>query len=286
MPALGFGQRKGTMTPRHDRTIAAVAFAVLFLNSHVGSAIAHDLWLVPDEPARGEKLLSLYANSGVEFPLSEYALDPAAFRRHILIRPDGTEGVLRPRGTKEKSGLLQFEQQGSGAYLAAVATRPKLLTLPPDEFNRYLVSDGLPHIYHLRAREKTLDRPGRERYSKYPKALVWCGTGGKGDPCRVLGLLLEIVPLRDPSTLKVGDTLGVRVLFRGKPLADANLGWHLPGDGEVPRGTVRTDARGEALVPIARTGLMTIRLTHMTRPRAKDYEWESFWTTLTFRLAR
>jgi hypothetical protein len=30
--------------------------------------------------------------------------------------------------------------------------------------------------------------------------------------------------------------------------------------------------------------LMTIRLTHMTRPKTAEYEWESFWTTLTFRV--
>jgi hypothetical protein len=76
----------------------------------------------------------------------------------------------------------------------------------------------------------------------------------------------------------------VRVLFQGKPLPEANLGWQLPGDGDHPRGTVRSDARGEALIPIARTGLMSVRLTHMTRPKAEDYEWESFWTTLTFRV--
>jgi hypothetical protein len=29
---------------------------------------------------------------------------------------------------------------------------------------------------------------------------------------------------------------------------------------------------------------MTLRLTHMTRPKTKDFEWESFWTTLTFRV--
>jgi hypothetical protein len=27
---------------------------------------------------------------------------------------------------------------------------------------------------------------------------------------------------------------------------------------------------------------MTVRLTHMIRPKAETYEWESFWTTLTF----
>ncbi|MFO0824785.1 MAG: hypothetical protein U0792_16985 [Gemmataceae bacterium] len=56
------------------------------------------------------------------------------------------------------------------------------------------------------------------------------------------------------------------------------------GGGEDPAGTARTDAKGETLIPLARPGLMTVRLTHMTCPKAKDYEWESFWTTLTFRL--
>jgi hypothetical protein len=63
---------------------------------------------------------------------------------------------------------------------------------------------------------------------------------------------------------------------------DFRVGWQHPGDGETARGTVRADAKGEALVPVAVAGLMTIRLTRMTRPRASDYEWESFWTTLTF----
>ena len=75
----------------------------------------------------------------------------------------------------------------------------------------------------------------------------------------------------------------VRVYFQKEPLQEANLGWQHPGDGDAARGTVRTDAKGEALIPIAASGLMTIRLTHMTRPKMPtDYEWESFWTTLTF----
>jgi len=57
---------------------------------------------------------------------------------------------------------------------------------------------------------------------KFGKALT-----GKGAPFdRVLGHLLEIVPLSDPAAAKVGDTLRLRVLFTGQPLAD----------GEVARG--------------------------------------------------
>jgi hypothetical protein len=267
-----------------NRTDPSARYFVAVILSLLGSAArAHDLWLVPAEAAAVGRPAVVRANSGSDFPDSEHAPDPAAFLRRIVVRPDGTAGALEAAGREDRSGLLRFEPDRPGVHVVAVETRPKLLTLAADAFNDYLLSDGLPHVYRLRAREKTLDQPGRERYSKSPKALVRVGAGG-GDPCRVLGLPLEIVPLRDPFALRVGDTLKVRVLFRDKPLEDAHLGWQLPGDGGTPRGTVRTDARGEALVPVARTGLMSIRLTHMTRPRAEQYEWESFWTTLTFRV--
>jgi hypothetical protein len=249
-----------------------------------GLAQGHDLWLVPASDGEVGQPQDIEARSGTEFPNSEHAPDPAAFRRRLLVRPDGTQEEPGPNGTRGQSGLLRFTPATPGCYIVAVETRPKLITLEADKFNAYLVSDGLPHIYSLRAREHALDEPGRERYRKSPKALVRVGGGGEGDPCRVVGLPLEIVPQQDPFALSVGDTLRVRVLFQGEPLPDANLGWDLPGDGEAPSGTVRSDAQGEALVPIASDGLMTIRLTHMTRPKADDYEWESFWTTLTFRV--
>lgn len=247
-------------------------------------ASAHDLWLVPPEKPEPKKAAIFRANSGSKFSKSDHAPDPARFRRRLLIHPDGSEGSLEPGGTEDRSGLLNAEPDRPAMYVVAVETEPKLITLEADKFNDYLVSDGLAHIYRLRRKEGTLDHPGRERYSKSPKAIVQVGTGAGGDPCRVVGLPLEIVPLRNPFALKVGDTLPVRVLFRDEPLADANLGWDVPGDGDAPLGTVRTDARGEALVPIAQLGLTTIRLTHMTSPKTADYEWESFWTTLTFRI--
>jgi uncharacterized GH25 family protein len=248
-------------------------------------ASAHDLWLVPGDSAAVGQPLTVRANSGSAFSKSEHASDTAAFRRLLLVGPGGKEGTLEAAGKEDTSGLLRFTPDKAGVYIAAVETRPKLITLEADAFNEYLLADGLPHIYRLRSKEKTLDQPGRERYSKSPKAILQVGrTDGGDDPCRVVGLPLEIVPLRDPFALKVGDTLRVRVLFRDKPLVDAYLGWCLPDDGEPPRGTVRTDAKGEALVPIAKAGLMTIRLTHMTRPKEKEYEWESFWTSLTFRI--
>jgi len=251
----------------------------------LASAVAHghDMWLVPGDAAPG-KPVTVRVNVGTIFPESEHASDTSAFSQYIVAGPKAWTGKLSAQGKDGKSGLLRFDAGPAGVYAVAIETKPKLITLAADAFNNYLITDGLPHIYRLRAKEKTLDQPGRERYSRSPKALVQIGDAQSGDPCRALGLTLEIVPLRNPFALRAGETLGVRVLFRGKPLPEANLGWQRAGDGDLPRGTVRTDAMGEALVPIDRPGLMAIRLTHMTRPRAADYEWESFWTTLTFHI--
>jgi hypothetical protein len=268
------------------RGVRWTLFAIVVVCSNRSTSLAHDLWLVPGSAAdakAGQPVL-VRANSGMNFPLSEHAPDPAAFAKRLVTGPDGSSGKCEAAGKDGESGLLRFTPEQAGLYIVAVETQPKLITLEADQFNEYLVADGLPHIYRLRAKEKSLGQPGRERYSKFPKALVQVGDVGAGDASRVIGLTLEIVPLANPSKLKVGETLRVRVLFRGEPLTDANLGWDHPDDGEPPSGTVRSDARGEALVPISRSGLMTIRLTHMTRPKSDEFEWESFWTTLTFRV--
>jgi uncharacterized GH25 family protein len=248
------------------------------------TGFAHDLWLIPEEKVSTGKPSTIRAHSGMDFPKSEHAPDPAAFKRRVLIRPNGKEGELKAAGKKDLSGLLQFEPAEEGIYVLGVETQPKLITLEADAFNEYLVTDGLTHIYRQRVKEKTLHQKATERYIKFPKVLLRVGQQGGGDPCKAVGFLLEIVPLRDPFQCKIGQTLPVRVLFHGKPLANVNVGWQYPGDGDTPRGSVRTDAKGEALIPLARAGLMTLRLTHMTRPQTADYEWESFWATLTFRL--
>ncbi len=242
---------------------------------------AHDLWIIPPEAVAG-KPTTIRAVSGTKFPKSDHAPDPAKFARRVVVLPDGTEKKLEAAGIEGDYGLLRFTPADAGIYAVAVETTPKIIKLEATAFNEYLVSDGLPHIFLLRSKEGTLDRPATEQYTKSPKALVRVGAGGKGDPTKPVGLPLEIIPLKNPFTSKPGDALKIRVLFKGKPLVEANLGWDHPGGGDSPVGTVRTDEKGEALVPVAKAGLMTIRLTHMTRPRAAEYEWESFWTTLTF----
>jgi uncharacterized GH25 family protein len=267
--------------PHHETPKCPRRGWVVFFTS---AAFAHDLWLIPPDKATPKQIVRIDASVGMDFPVSVSAPAVDRYPRKFAIAPDGTILPLKDVGKKDLVSQLEWEPAKAGIYLVAVATTPRVLELDADRFNDYLVADGLPHIFRLRAREKTLDQPAKERYRKSPTALLCVGDGKDGDWQRVLDLPLQIVPLQNPFQRKVSDTLKVRVLFNKEPLKDANVGWQHPGSGETAVGYIRTDANGTALIPIAQTGLMTIRLTHMTRPKLADYEWESFWTTLTFRM--
>lgn len=254
--------------------------------SHISeSASAHDLWLVPLETSPSSNTRTISARSGMDFPVSVHAPRVDRFTRLLAFDPSGAPLEGHPIAEEGLNGQYQIDCPSPGIYVSAVVTEAKQLELDAAEFNAYLVSDGLPHIYNFRSKQKTLHESAKEQYTKSPKVLFRVGTSNEGDFARVVGLPLEIVPLDNPFQSHVGATLRVRVLFEGKPLPDAHLGWDHPADGDEASGTVRTDAKGEALIPIAKQGLMTIRLTHMTHPQKETYEWESFWTTLTFEVS-
>src|SRR5206468_1552138 len=105
---------------------------------------------------------------------------------------------LKSAGKKDLSALLQFEPTTPGIHVITVETTPRILALDADKFNEYLVSDGLPHIYRLRFKEKTLNQPAKERYRKSPTALVQVGDGNTGAWNKPIGLPLQIVPLQNP----------------------------------------------------------------------------------------
>jgi hypothetical protein len=167
----------------------------------------------------------------------------------------------------------------------SAVSRPSRIELEAEKFNDYLLHDGLGHVFATRMDDQELDQAATERYSKYTKALVSVGESSEGGAERkILGQKLEILLLQNPFAIRTGDTLWAQVLFEGKPLDGANLCWDHPGNGEAFSGQTWTDGEGKALVPVARSGLMTLRLVHMTRPRTDEYEWESFWASFTFRI--
>jgi uncharacterized GH25 family protein len=173
----------------------------------------------------------------------------------------------------------------SGDLILAVSTVPTLIELPAAKFTAYLKDEGLTDTIAWRAQHGESDNAGKERYSKYAKAILRSGQAN-GFASHAVGYVIEIVPEADPYALKPGDSLPVQVLFRGQPAAGLEIesAWaNTTGNQATVVG--RTGADGRMRVPLAAAGrwrLHTIKMERCAEQAAAD--WESFWASLTFEI--
>ena len=226
--------------------------------------------------ARGRMLdVSVVSSGGVVHPPESAWRDSAVFHWS----PDSVD-----------TAMLSFETGDPGTYLIGVSTAARMIDMNAEEFNEYLVHDGIVDAIEQReAAGKTNDEV-TERYSKYVKALVQVGDARSGEWAHELGYPVEFMPLRNPYELGVGDELRVRFLRAGEPVANqlvyANYEGHHGRDagGEHVEAVItRTNADGVATIPLSGTGRWYLRTIHMVEtPSEPDIDYESNWATLTF----
>ena len=187
---------------RRTRAIVMTVAAVMMLLSGLYS---HDFWLVPQKfRAQPGETLVVAANTGMDFPNSLSAVDPARFEQFIVVGGSGKKSLADFKA-KGNSMTAEVTLGESGTYVVGASLKPNEIRLTAAQFNEYLQVDGLPGIYELRKREGMLDKDAVEHYSKYPKALVQVGDRLDETPTKPLGLTLEIVPQVNPYRLKSGD---------------------------------------------------------------------------------
>lgn len=266
-------------------------------------AAADDFWLVPNafRVAVGDEVV-LRGQTSSQFPTSRSAVAVERVAEAKLISESG-EVAITGLSTQNRSLLIRERPPRAGQYMVALSLHPRSLRESADGFRRYLDAEGA-----VAARQR-VDREGllagkdsvTRRYAKYAKTLVQVGGGGARAFARPAGHVIEFVPLRDPTALRTGDTLELRLLFRGAPLAgvpvhaevvdlgadrDAPSGSaHAAGGGAAAPGTFTPDSRGVVRVPLGRRGMWSIRTIHVTQaPAGSGADWDAHWGTLVFAL--
>lgn len=273
-----------------------ISVLTLVLLASAGSIIAHDFWLVPEffNVPSGLRL-HVYANNGSEFPESLNAVAPERISYAKLVGKDKIVDITK-LSTVENSLVLDVKPPADGQWYVGVEIKPNSIDLTAEEFNEYLAHDGLPDILELRKKRGELEKPATELYQKSAKALIQSGAGGEKSWDKVLGHVLEFVPMSDPADVKPGGTLKLKLLFKGKPLSNAVAsagfaGAHKhtdeAGEEHSHADQYRTDSSGVLNVKITDTGKWYIRTTHMVEEKENDeYDYHSFWATLTFEIKR
>lgn len=254
-----------------NQRVAIAVLCVFMLGSSIG--YAHDLYLTPESGRR------VCAGIGEHFPKSENAVTADRVNQFQLRTERGTTTLQASVTGKQFCAAVPA---GNAAYVAELTVQPRFIRLPASDFNPYIHGEGLRQIEKARAERNDAQKDGREVYSRYAKIIE----GKTPLATEPVGHALEIIPEMNPSALKAGDSLTVRVLFKGKPLVDAQVSATYAGaemKGHDYPVSARTDADGKATLKLDRPGLWYARLIYMEAAQNDpEIDWRSYFATLTF----
>ncbi len=267
------------------RSIAAGSVVVALL-VFARIADAHDFWLVPDafQIADGSAL-EVRGQTSSKFPTSESAVTPdRVTEARVLSGWDDVRVV--DVSTSGTSLLLRHHPSGAGQRVVAVSLAPRSVRASGPGFKRYMELEGAAALAARYEHEGILPKADSitRRYDKYAKTLVQVGTAGPRAFSRLVGHLVEFVPLRDPATLLAGDTLPVRLLYKGQPLGAMHLHAGIAAGAAAPRDfSIETDRLGVARIPLDRAGLWNVRTLHIVpAERGSGADWDSHFATIVF----
>lgn len=234
-------------------------------------ALAHDVWLTVDKSAGG---LNAQINNGDtdrrELPdrLRVVTLD--------LVTGSQDSDLRKPLAIGQRFGQPVLETKAftaSGAALLSIAyDNGYWIDSPKDksEINstRWMVPGGTSQHWTV----------------KYGKLLL-----GPGAFSKVVHTRLELIPLKDPFTLRHGQKLPVRLVLNGKPVSGVKIAY---GDGVTPIPDERmpfatTGADGVAEIPLARKGAYLLTTDYQAPPLRSDLaEYDHLYASLTFDISK
>jgi hypothetical protein len=246
--------------------------------------LAHDLFLKLETyfvPPNASIRVAVLNGS---FSQSEGPVTPDRLLDLSLVGPVQRRALARtawkPSGD---STWLTVQTGAAGTYVIGASLSPRQIALTADEFNSYLKEDGIPDILNARTLNGELGVAVRERYQKHVKAVLQVGDTRTEAYAAVLGYPAEIIPLSNPYAAKIGDTLAVRALVDGKPIASQMLLSGGERDGQaIAENWARSDTAGVARFALTEAGKWYIKFIRMVPVSGDSVNYESKWATLTF----
>jgi uncharacterized GH25 family protein len=253
--------------------LSAITFAIL------SSVRAHDTWLMPDHfDVAAKANIKLDLTSGMAFPKLE--VGPKRERvKEARCRLAGRSFEISDISAGPNSLVFKSELPEPGIATFWVKLPPKSIELKPAEVQEYLDEIDAPANVRKQWADMTPQR-WRELYTKHPKTFVRVGEPpADGSWAEPVGMALEIVPEKDPTTLREGDELSVRILKNGTPYGAFSL--NALATGETKGETQKTDSAGRVTFRLNKAGAWLLRGTDVRKSTKAGADWESDFATVT-----
>ncbi|MCZ6693945.1 MAG: DUF4198 domain-containing protein [Bacteroidetes bacterium] len=267
-------------------TLTCLVAVYLALSSHDMFLKMNTYFVQPNS----EVIIHLYNGT---FDQSENVITRDRMLNVSIVSPDGSI-ANPPKSAWSEEGkitVLKTKTTGEGTYVAGVSTAVKSIELSAEDFNGYLVHDGIMDVLEQRKKTGEDKNPAVEKYSKHVKAIFQAGNATTDSYKKELGYPVEFIPMQNPYSLKVNDQLEVRLLRSGKPAANQLVyasygGFHSHSDtgGHLVAVKTRTDKNGIAKIPLSKPGHWYVSSIYMEKSSDEGIDYESNWSTLTFEL--
>lgn len=217
-------------------------------------ALAHEFVVKPDKlkAGKGETITSQFMAAHIFF-MSDEMEDPKDVTAELWQGDQKVPIDIKANPKAEAKDLL-------GAVVM------------PDSKTAWLVGHRLPQLWSqttdgMKAGGKA-ELKGDEvlytnKYEKFAKVLLNSAADDQSYQ-KPLGQLLEIVPLANPATLKVGDELQVKILYDGKPIVAPVYASYdgFSGRENVYAYVIEAESPDEIFVKVTHPGLWVVRTAY------------------------
>jgi hypothetical protein len=261
-----------------------LAMLLVLATATATALFAHDLFLKLQTYVIPSGTTARVAVLNGTFTSSAGAVTPDRLIDLSLVGPGGRRTLPRDAWTPVgDTTWLSVPTGAAGTYVIGASLLPRQIALSAEDFNRFLEEDGIPDVLEARRRQGALGRPVRERYQKHVKAILQVGDARTDAFATPLGYPAELVPLTNPYAIRAGDTLAIRALVSGRPVAQQLViaGGEREGRS-IPEARYRSDADGVARIALTTAGRWYVKFIHMEAATRDTVDYVSQWATLTF----
>ncbi|MEM6887306.1 MAG: DUF4198 domain-containing protein [Pseudomonadota bacterium] len=260
--------------------VLSVALAVF-----AGTAHSHEFWIEPREfQVADGNVLEADLRNGEKFKGISLSFFDNRFTRFELALGSRITPVT---GRMGDTPALSATVNGAGLLIVLHETTPA--TLRYQDWEKFLKFARHKDFPRAAAEHDAAGWPREgfsESYTRHAKALVSVGNGEGED--RAFGLATEFVALTNPYAPGFDGTMSVALMYEGAPRSDAQVEvFDRAPDGSVSVRLHRTDARGEAHIPVSSGhdylfDAVVLRKADADASDANTPVWETLWAALTF----
>jgi uncharacterized GH25 family protein len=246
--------------------------------------LAHEFWLQPQQYlfSAGDEV-NIRFRVGDGFAAGEnWKGNQERVNELKLYYADVTDN-LKTALSADEGDSVQFSLFEEGTAMVTFNSINSYLELEAPKFTDYLLEDGLTSAIDYRKKHNETDSISREFYQRSVKTIVQVGSKKTDIYKKQTSLPLDIIPLSNPYSLGNLQTLKVKILFKGLPLANAKMSvWYKMPDTVTDTSFI-SDVNGEISFPVTTSGEWMVSCVHMIHldadPKA---QWQSYWGSVTW----